>query len=201
MVAWPPTAQPLPTLARPGGLVSGRRRIGTMINLAGRSVMVAGGAGFVGSAMVRQLIAADARVIVFDNFLHGTLHNLAEVRDSIRIVSGDILDAWRISDAIRQHKVEYIFNCVGDTYVPAAYDVPRRFFSINVEGNLNLMLATKQLGVQRMLYVSSTEVYGEATSDRVTEDSPFAPLNTYAVSKMASDRLCFTIHKEHDVPV
>ena len=111
------------------------------------------------------------------------------------------LDCWRISDTFKKFKVEYVFNCVGDTYVPAAYDVPRRFFSINVEGNLNLLTATKQFGVKRMLYVSSTEVYGESDTDQVSEDSALAPLNTYAVSKTASDRLCFTFHQEHGTPV
>ncbi len=172
-----------------------------MIDLRGKSVLVAGGAGFVGSAMVRELLEDGARVVVYDNFLHGTLENLREVSDQIDIVSGDVLDCWRISDTFKKFGVEYVFNCVGDTYVPAAYDVPRRFFSINLEGNLNLLTATKQFGVKRMLYVSSTEVYGESNTDKVSENSPLAPLNTYAVSKTASDRLCFTFNKEHETPV
>jgi nucleoside-diphosphate-sugar epimerase len=172
-----------------------------MIDLRGRSVLVAGGAGFVGSALVRELIDDGARVVVLDNFLHGTLENLREIRDRVEIVSGDVLDCWRLSETFRQFGIEYVFNCVGDTYVPAAYDVPRRFFEINVEGNLNLLTASKQFGVKRMLYVSSTEVYGEATTDKVSEESLLAPLNTYAVSKTASDRLCFTFHKEHGTPV
>jgi len=172
-----------------------------MIDLKGRSVLVAGGAGFVGSAMVRELLADGARVVVFDNFLHGTLENLRDIRDRIDMISGDVLDCWRLSEAFGEFGIEYVFNCVGDTYVPAAYDVPRRFFSINVEGNLNLLTACKQFDVKRMLYVSSTEVYGEATTDKVSEESLLAPLNTYAVSKTAADRVCFTFHKEHGTPV
>ena len=172
-----------------------------MSDFRGKTVLVAGGAGFVGSAMVRELLEDEARVVVYDNFLHGTLENLREVLNEIDVVSGDVLDCWRISDTFKKFKVEYVFNCVGDTYVPAAYDVPRRFFSINVEGNLNLLTATKQFGVKRMLYVSSTEVYGESETDQVSEDSALAPLNTYAVSKTASDRLCFTFHQEHGTPV
>lgn len=172
-----------------------------MIDLSGKAVLVAGGAGFVGSAMVRELISDGARVVVYDNFLHGTLENLREVMGEIEVVSGDVLDCWRLSDTFKNFNIEYVFNCVGDTYVPAAYDIPRRFFQINVEGNLNLLTATKQFGAKRMLYVSSTEVYGEATTDKVNEDSILDPLNTYAVSKTASDRLCFTVHKEHDTPI
>ena len=172
-----------------------------MIDLKGKSVMVAGGAGFVGSAIVRELLDDGAKVVVYDNFLHGTLQNLVEVRDRIKIVSGDVLDPWRVAQAITDNGVEYILSTVGDTYVPTAYDVPARFFQINVLGCLSLLQATKQFGIKRYLYVSSTEVYGEAPTEKVTEKTELLPLNTYAVSKLAADRLCFTYHKEHGVPV
>jgi len=172
-----------------------------MIELKGRSVLVVGGAGFLGSAMVRELLEDGARVTVYDNFLHGTKTNLAEIRPQIALVAGDILDAWRLSRAIREHKIEFIFNTVGDTFVPTAYDVPGRFFSINVMGNLNILQATLQFEIERTLYVSSTEVYGEPETERVAENAPLRPANTYAVSKLAADLLCDTFHKEHDVPV
>ena len=153
-----------------------------MINLKGKGVMVAGGAGFVGSAIVRELLEDGAKVIVYDNFLHGTLGNLTEVRDKITIVSGDVLDPWRVAQAITENGVEFILSTVGDTYVPTAYDVPARFFQINVLGCLSLLQATKQFGIKRYVYVSSTEVYGEAPSEKVTEETELLPLNTYAVS-------------------
>lgn len=159
--------------------------------------MVVGGAGFLGSAVVRELLEMGARVSVYDNFLHGTLRNLSEVRSRIALVSGDILDAWRLGGAIQANEVELIIDAVGDTFVPLAYDVPGRFFSINVMGTLNVLQATRSLGVRRTLYVSSTEVYGEADTDRVSESSPLRPLNTYAVSKLAADQLCTTFHREH----
>ena len=172
-----------------------------MVDLNGQPVLVAGGAGFVGSALVRELLDDGARVVVYDNFLHGTLANLREVADRITIVSGDALDPWKLMETMGRHDIQYIFNCVGDTFVPTAYDVPRRFFQTNLEGNLNMLVASRQFRVKRMLYVSSTEVYGEAKTERVDEDAPQLPLNTYAVSKLAADRLCFTYHQEHDVPV
>src|SRR5262245_46910990 len=172
-----------------------------LIDLKGKGVMVAGGAGFVGSAIVRELIDDGAKVVVYDNFLHGTLGNLSEVRDNVKIVSGDVLDPWRVAQAITENNVEYILSTVGDTYVPTAYDVPARFFQINVLGCLSLLQATKQFNIKRYLYVSSTEVYGEAPTEKVTENTELLPLNTYAVSKLAADRLCFTYNKEHGVPV
>lgn len=172
-----------------------------LLDIKGKCVMVAGGAGFIGSAIVRELLDDGAKVVVYDNFLHGTLANLTEVRDKIKIISGDILDAWRLAQAITENNVEFILSTVGDTYVPTAYDVPARFFQINVLGCLSLLQATKQFNIKRYLYVSSTEVYGEAPTMKVTEKTELLPLNTYAVSKLAADRLCYTYHKEHNVPV
>jgi nucleoside-diphosphate-sugar epimerase len=97
--------------------------------------------------------------------------------------------------------VQFIVNCVGDTYVPAAYAVPHRFFDINLTGTLNLLCATNEFGIKRMLYVSSTEIYGQVPVTPAAEGLPIAPVNTYAVSKAAADRLCFTFHKEHGTPV
>ena len=170
--------------------------------MKGKKVMVAGGAGFIGSQLVRELLDEGAEVSVFDNFLHGDPANLTEVKNDVELVIGDLLDEWKLLGALQRIKPQYIYDLVGDTYVPTAYDIPKRFFRINVEGTMNLLLAAQVAGTERILYVSSTEVYGEAiSSEPMTEDHPLNPYNTYAVSKTAADRLCFTFHKERGIPV
>jgi nucleoside-diphosphate-sugar epimerase len=172
-----------------------------MIDLKGHRVLVAGGAGFVGSQLVRELIGLGATTAVYDNFFHGTFQNIAQVRNDIELFIGDVLDEWALIDAFEKFQPEYVFDLVGDTYVPRAYEVPKRFFRINLEGTLNVLMACKTQAVKRALYVSSTEVYGRAQKPLMDEAHPFEPLNTYAVSKLAADRLCFTIYHEQKVPV
>jgi len=170
-------------------------------NLSGKRVLVAGGAGFVGSQLVRELLDIGAEVLVYDNFLHGTRENLDEVKEHIRLVVGDVLDEWKLSRTFKDFRPEFVFHLVGDTFVPTAYDVPKRFFRINVEGTINLLMATKMFEAERILYVSSTEVYGEPEYAPMDENHPLNPMNTYAVSKLAADRVCYTFYHEHGVPV
>ena len=172
-----------------------------LIELSGQRVLVAGGAGFVGSNLVRELLAIGAEVIVYDNFLHGTRQNLEELGSTVQVVIGDVLDEYKLYNAFQKFKPRYAFDLVGDTYVPTAYDIPKRFLKVNIEGTMNVLLAAKTANVERILYVSSTEVYGEAKHVPMNEEHPLLPLNTYAVSKLAADRLCVTFHHEHGIPV
>ena len=172
-----------------------------MDDLTGRAVMVAGGAGFVGSAIVRELLRRGSSVVCFDNYLHGHPSHVAGLSGPVQIVHGDVRDDWTLYKAIRDHRVEYIIDCVGDTFVPTAYLMPQRFFDINVGGTLHLLRAAQALSIKRMVYVSSTEVYGDVADAKCHENTPLNPVNTYAVSKAAADRLCHTFHVEHGVPV
>lgn len=167
----------------------------------GRRVLVAGGAGFVGSQLVRDLLEEGASVYVLDNLLHGTVENFRGMFGDWSYDRCDILDEETMREKFSAFAPDYVFNCIGDTFVPKAYEVPRRFFRINTEVNLNLLKACRDFGVERYLYVSSTEVYGKALYSPLDENHPLLPVNTYAVSKLAADRLTHTYHLEHDVPV
>jgi nucleoside-diphosphate-sugar epimerase len=169
--------------------------------VAREAVMVAGGAGFIGSAVVRELLAQDETVVSFDNYLHGTPENLKDLSGRLEVVFGDALDEMSLNECILKRNVRYIIDCIGDTFVPTAYLTPRRFLDINLYTTLNILRAAALHEVSRILYVSSTEVYGRNDDDRLDEAAPLAPVNTYAVSKLAADRLCYTFSVEHAVPV
>jgi nucleoside-diphosphate-sugar epimerase len=170
-------------------------------DLEDRVVMVAGGAGFVGSAIVRELLRKGSIVICYDNYLHGHPTHVAGLSGPLSVIYGDVRDDWSLFKVLRDHHVEYVIDCVGDTFVPTAYLMPERFFDINVGGTLHLLKAVQALSLKRIVYVSSTEVYGDTVDAKCTEDTPLNPVNTYAVSKAAADRLCRTYYLEHGVPV
>lgn len=164
------------------------------------NVLVTGGAGFLGSALVRELLKKGANVIVFDNFLYGDRSNLVDIESKIQIVTGDVL-SWKVYHAIKEHKVEYVFHLAAEPYIPKCYDNPERFFDVNVKGTMNVLMASKTLNVKRIVHFSSSEVYGTAQHIPMDENHPTLPLSTYAVSKLAADRLCYVFWHEHGVPV
>lgn len=170
------------------------------MNLAGKNVLVTGGAGFIGSELVMQLIKENANVFVLDNFLSGSKENLKECEKDITLIEADIRDA-KLADIFTKNDIEYVFNLAAMPYIPECYEKPAEFFAINAVGALNVMLACKKAGVERVMQYSTSEVYGSAQYVPMDESHPINPHSTYAVSKVAADRLCFTLYHEQQVPV
>lgn len=170
------------------------------MDLSGKRVMVTGGAGFIGSTLVRELISQGAQVVVLDNFYSGSESNLTDVLDKIKIIRGDIRDS-ELQKMLVNEGIEYLFNLAAEPFIPRCYERPTRFFEINANGTLNVLMACKEAGVKRIVHYSSSEVYGGAKTDKMDESHPTLPLSTYAVSKLASDRLCYTLHHEQEIPV
>lgn len=165
-----------------------------------KNVLVTGGAGFIGSSVVRELLKEKANVIVYDNFLSGDKSNLKEVLEYIDIIRGDVLDK-NLKAILEKRKIELVFNLAAEPYIPHCYYRPAKFFEVNANGALNVLLACRDAKVQRIVQYSTSEVYGQAKYVPMDENHPTLPLSTYAVSKLAADRLCFTLHHEQKIPV
>src|SRR5947208_9600573 len=114
-----------------------------MYELRSGVVMVAGGAGFLGSALVRELLDYGVRVVCYDNYLHGTPSNLQHLTGRLILIQGDVLDSLQLIQTIENYNVNYIINCVGDTFVPTAYEIPQRFIDVNLQGTFTLLRAVK----------------------------------------------------------
>jgi len=162
-----------------------------------KRVLVTGGAGFVGSELVRQLYRVGAKVTVLDNFSVGSIENIEGL--NIEIIHGDIRYSELVRAAMR--KSEVVFHLVACPFIPSCYAYPSEFMDINVNGTLNVLLAAIDTKPECLVYPSTGEVYGPAKYLPIDEEHPLNPVSTYAVSKLAAERLCYTFYKEHEVPV
>jgi UDP-glucose 4-epimerase len=149
------------------------------------TVVVTGGAGFIGSELVRQLAARGDRVIVIDNLVNGTRENIAEVLgDSVRLVEADIRDLAAVKPYLSRARVVYHLACLG---VRHSVHSPFENHDVNATGTLQLLAASRERGVSRFVYVSSSEVYGTAKWAPMTEDHPTFPRTVYGASKLAGE--------------
>ncbi|HJN58278.1 MAG TPA: GDP-mannose 4,6-dehydratase [Nitrososphaerales archaeon] len=170
------------------------------MKISSKNILVTGGAGFIGSSLVRELLKEKANVIVYDNFLSGDKSNLTEVSTSIKIIEGDIIDPLFV-DVLQENEIDLVFNLAAEPYIPHCYERPQNFLETNALGTLNVLMACKKADVQRIIQYSTSEVYGTAKYVPIDENHLTNPLSTYAVTKLAADRLCYTLHHEHGIPV
>ena len=171
-----------------------------MNSLKNCNVLVTGGAGFIGSTLVRELIKVGANVIVYDNLLYGDKYNLSDIEKDMTLVIGDVISG-KIFDTLKKYNIDYVFNLAAEPYIPHSYDNPEKFFQVNVNGTINLLSACRTFNVKRIIHVSTSEVYGTGQIIPMNEKHPLNPLSTYAVSKLAGDRAAFVFSYERNIPV
>jgi nucleoside-diphosphate-sugar epimerase len=156
-------------------------------NLAGFRVLVTGGAGFIGSHLVDALLAAGGAVRVLDNFETGRRENLVHVADQIEIIQADIRDLDACQRACEG--VTFVLHQAALGSVPRSMATPANSVAVNVSGTANLFAAARDHGVRRVVYASSSSVYG--TSERLPkrEGEEGRPLSPYALSKWMNEEL------------
>jgi nucleoside-diphosphate-sugar epimerase len=158
------------------------------VPLAGARVLVTGGGGFIGSNLVERLLADGCEVRVLDNFATGHRENLRPVAGEIELVEGDIQSYERVHNAVRG--CEIVFHEAALPSVPRSVQDPLTSTSVNVTGTLNTLLASRDEGVRRVVYASSSSVYGANEELPKREDQPAFPIAPYSVSKLAGENFC-----------
>jgi len=170
-------------------------------------ILVTGGAGFIGSNYVHQLLADgdDERIVNLDLLTYaGNLANLAAVADDPRhrFVRGDIRDRELVRNLLAEEAVDAVVHFAAESHVDRSVEGPEVFVSTNVLGTEILLEEARAAGVERFVMVSTDEVYGSlGETGRFTEDTPLAPNSPYAASKAAADLLCRAFHRTFDLPV
>jgi nucleoside-diphosphate-sugar epimerase len=151
-------------------------------------VLVTGGAGFIGSHIAERLCLDGYTVRVLDNFSTGHRRNLRVPADDVELIEGDIQSYERVHTAIRG--CEYVFHQAALPSVPRSIQDPLTSNASNVIGTLNVLSAARDSGVRRVIYASSSSVYGSSPTLPKHEDLLPAPISPYAVSKLAGEGYC-----------
>ena len=168
-----------------------------MISLENARVLVTGGAGFVGSNLVKRLIHDGARVTILDDLFTGRLENLPD--KGFDFVQGSVCDIALVDKLVPE--AEVVFHCAARNIVVSTKN-PREDFETNIGGTLNVLMAAKATKgrVKRVLYTSSTSVYGNPRYLPINEDDHLSLLTPYAVSKLGGENYCQAFFESYDVP-
>jgi len=153
--------------------------------LKGKRVLVTGGAGFIGSHIVDKLLDIGAQVTVLDNLLTGKLENISQNLSKIRFIQKDFTDGRALDEALEG--AEFISHQAALRSVPESIHKPLEYHDINVTGTLKLLLKAREKGIKRVVFASSSAVYGEKFNFPIKETDSPQPISPYAVNKLVNE--------------
>ena len=167
--------------------------------LRAKSILVTGGAGFIGSHIVDRLVALGAQVTVLDNLVSGTKDNLDQSLDKIRFIQKDIRDDKALQEAFRG--VDLVCHQAALRSVPKSVGKPVEYHDVNVTGTLKLFLKAKEMGIKRIVYASSSSVYGEREDFPEKEIDRVCPISPYAATKLFGEHYGKVFTEQYSVEV
>jgi nucleoside-diphosphate-sugar epimerase len=164
-----------------------------------KAVLVTGGAGFIGSHLVRALLARGDRVRVLDNFSTGKDENLSGLAGPLEILRGDLRDPACVRQAVQE--IDTIFHQAAFVSVPKSMQEPQTCFEINVQGTLNLLEGARKANTKQVVLASSAAVYGESQRLPLVEQTDLQTLSPYAASKQVTEIYAGVYARAYGLPV
>jgi UDP-glucose 4-epimerase len=162
--------------------------------LAGHRIVVTGGAGFIGSNVVRRLLTEGARVVVLDDFYTGDETNLPTGEPNLEVVRGSVTDFELVRGVVEGASL--VFHLAARNIIVSTRN-PREDYEVNIGGTLNVLLAARETNIPRVVYSSSTSVYGNPRYLPINEDDATNMLSPYAVSKFAGENYCKAFYESY----
>lgn len=162
-----------------------------------KTVLITGGAGFIGSHLVEEYLANKAgKVVVFDDFSTGTTKNLEHIEDNrLEIVESTVLDREKLNCTVKEEQIQIIDHLAAELEVYTGIRDSEKDARINIFGTLNVLNAALQNNVEKVLFASSGAVYGEAKYMPIDESHPLEPHWPYGVSKLSAERYVLQYHR------
>lgn len=166
-----------------------------------KTVLITGGAGFIGSHLACKYITEAKTVKILDDFSNGSVNNIRNLltHRNMKLVRGDVQDKGTVDRAMEN--VDIVLHLAAQVHVDKSIMLPRSTFEVNTLGTLNVLDAALEKDVELVVYASSSEAYGSAQYVPIDEKHPLNPASPYAASKAAADRLCFSYHNTYRLPI
>ena len=163
------------------------------------SIVVTGGAGFIGSNLLHTLVKSyDYEIICLDSLTYASNYN--NIPKGVTFYPYDISDSTSVNEVFEQHKPWYVFHLAAESHVDNAIDDCSPFIKSNVVGTVNLLNASLECGVEKFMHISTDEVYGSIKEGSFTEDTIYDPRNPYSASKASSDHFVMAFHNTYGFP-
>jgi len=161
--------------------------------------LVTGGAGFIGSNLCRELANRDNHVIILDDLYTGKKENIeALIGDKVDFIQGSVTDLTLLQELFR--KIDFVFHLAAIPSVPRSLENPLASHHANITGTLNVLLAARDNKVRKVIYASSSSVYGDTPTLPKTEDMPPNPQSPYAITKLAGEYYCQVFEQVYNLP-
>lgn len=169
-----------------------------------RKILVTGADGFIGSHLTEALVRAghDVRAFVLYNSFgsYGWLEHCAkEVKGHFEVFSGDVRDPYGVKTAMKDR--DAVLHLAALIAIPYSYHSPETYVDTNIKGTLNVLQAARELGVERVIHTSTSEVYGTARFVPITEEHPLQGQSPYSATKIAADQLAISFYRSFNLPV